>query len=490
MMPSLAALVLAASLAFSFCTTAIVGDFGMHLRVGQWVLEHHAIPQVEFLTFTAPGHEWITQQWLTGVILAVLEPHGLGALFAVSALAFTLTLFALYRTGREIGAEPLALVLLIILEWGVLGFFAGLRGSLFSHLFFAVELLLVDRLQRDPEDSRPLFALPLLLALWVDLHGLFIVGAGFAAVAIAHWIAILPAPPGARPRRAMVGAGILGAAFVAMVLQPHGIAGLLVPFRYLLGENNTGLALLKQHIDEWRPLDLFTLLGALWAIFSLGTLAAFARFHRVRARAPQMLFAVVFLAASLRSKRHVPLGAMAALPVIADVGLVPLGAWIASRKNHLSFYSAMEGQPRRRTAFAIPLLLAMVVCVLFARSRVFFALKTRGLPIGTIDAMADLPPHNVLASYEWAGTVVWRAPRWKVFVHPDVTAYPRDVFEDWYAIVNTDPGWRAKMAARHVDAILMPPNTLIVQALEADPEWRVEKRDARAALLLRLTPLP
>src|SRR4051812_9619764 len=113
MLPSLASLVLAAALAFSFCTTELVGDFGMHLRVGQWALEHHSIPRVEFLTFTAPGHEWITQQWLTGVILAVLEPHGLAALFAVSALVFTLTLFALYRTGREIGAEPLSLVLLV-----------------------------------------------------------------------------------------------------------------------------------------------------------------------------------------------------------------------------------------------------------------------------------------------------------------------------------------------------------------------------------------
>ena len=167
-LPSLVALILAAVLVWSFCTPVLVGDFGLHYRVGEWVLAHHAVPKSEFLTFTAPGHPWVTQQWLSGLIFAVLDRGGgLVACFALGALAFTGTLALLHRLGKEIGAEPMALALLVILCWGALGFYAGLRGSLFSHFLLVVELLLVDRLQRHPGDPRPLAAFPPLLALCI-----------------------------------------------------------------------------------------------------------------------------------------------------------------------------------------------------------------------------------------------------------------------------------------------------------------------------------
>ena len=39
-------------------------DFWWQLRTGQWVAEHHALPQHDEFTYTVRGHDWIEVRWL------------------------------------------------------------------------------------------------------------------------------------------------------------------------------------------------------------------------------------------------------------------------------------------------------------------------------------------------------------------------------------------------------------------------------------------
>ena len=307
-------------------------------------------------------------------------------------------------------------------------------------------------------------------------------------MAVLHWVLIVPVASGSRKTRLALGATCGGVLLAALLLQPHGLAGLILPFRYLLGENDTGLALLKQKVDEWRPLNLHTLLGAVWIAFALLALACLARPRRVLARLPQMLVAIVFLLLTLKSKRHLPLGALALFPVVCDALLVPLAAF-ATRHPRYAAYGQLEAAPRRWFARVIPLILAVAVCVLFARAPGTERYRFTPFPMAAIDDLARRPPGNVLALYDWTGTVAWKAPTWRLFLHEDVTSYPKAIFEDWYAIVNADPGWREKLDRYRVGAVLMPGNTEIAGKLDGDPGWRVAFEDSSATLFLRAAPL-
>src|SRR5579871_3960626 len=60
---------------------------GYHIRVGEYVLRHHAVPMTDFLSFTKPGEPFFAWEWLAGVGAAELYRwDGLRAVIVVSAL--------------------------------------------------------------------------------------------------------------------------------------------------------------------------------------------------------------------------------------------------------------------------------------------------------------------------------------------------------------------------------------------------------------------
>ena len=41
-----------------------------HITVGQWMLDHHAVPHTDIYSFTMRGHPWISMQWVSEVLYA------------------------------------------------------------------------------------------------------------------------------------------------------------------------------------------------------------------------------------------------------------------------------------------------------------------------------------------------------------------------------------------------------------------------------------
>ena len=66
-----------------------MGDFDVwwHLRGGQFILEHGAIPRVDIFTYTNAGGPWIDLYWLFQVIIALLyRVGGVSALVLLKAV--------------------------------------------------------------------------------------------------------------------------------------------------------------------------------------------------------------------------------------------------------------------------------------------------------------------------------------------------------------------------------------------------------------------
>src|SRR5580700_4302067 len=45
-------------------------DTMWQITVGQWILDHHAVPQTDVYSFTMRGQPWISTQWLAQVLYA------------------------------------------------------------------------------------------------------------------------------------------------------------------------------------------------------------------------------------------------------------------------------------------------------------------------------------------------------------------------------------------------------------------------------------
>ena len=149
-------------------------DTYWQIAVGQWILDHHALPRVDIYSFTKAGEPWVSSSWLAQVLYAtsynlagwtgpvVLAAGCIAATFALlthilgrrvpAAFAVAVAIAALVLSKGHFLARPHVLVLPVMLAWAYGLMSASERGQAPSP-----------------------WLLPL-IALWANLHGGFVFG--------------------------------------------------------------------------------------------------------------------------------------------------------------------------------------------------------------------------------------------------------------------------------------------------------------------------
>src|SRR5271168_3968543 len=150
---------------------------GWHIRNGQLMLQTHSITKVDPFSATMSGLPWYAWEWLYDVLIAVIHHvFGLnGVVFYTAAIIASTFVLTLHLALRDRGNLPVTLFLLILsLGASAVHFFA--RPHVLSWLFTVIWFSVLDSAERRPEASKNLFWLPILLVLWVNLHGGFLLG--------------------------------------------------------------------------------------------------------------------------------------------------------------------------------------------------------------------------------------------------------------------------------------------------------------------------
>src|SRR5258708_5209691 len=99
LIPSLSDLFFVAALCWlfmgAFGWTALLadGDVGWHIRSGEYILNHHAVPHRDLYSFSKPGAPWYAWEWLSDVTDATLF-HIAGLKGVVLAAGVLIALFS------------------------------------------------------------------------------------------------------------------------------------------------------------------------------------------------------------------------------------------------------------------------------------------------------------------------------------------------------------------------------------------------------------
>jgi hypothetical protein len=218
-------------------------DLFGHLRTGEWIVAHGAVPRTDPFSFTRPGAPWITHEWGFSLLAwLVWRLGGLPALIAAMVLLVLATGLAVARRMlAEAGPEsprsiPWLAGLLALGLWAVAEQLI-LRAALLSELFLALALLLLSRFRQTGE-RRSLIALPVLFLLWGNLHSGVVFGLYVLALQALEALLAGPAArrwPGlasmfrTRPPQPYLLA--LGASALASLLNPNGWQVWLYPFK-------------------------------------------------------------------------------------------------------------------------------------------------------------------------------------------------------------------------------------------------------------------
>lgn len=242
-------------------------DLTFGLRAGREILSSGAVPTVDTWTFTAAGRPWLDQQWgaqaLLQLVFGATGWTGLVVLrAALLALAFGLLLAVIRLRAPRLG--PIASTVVVIAAFAVAADALALRAQLFAIVLFAATLVVLSGRDRWP---RSVWLIPVLAALWANLHGTFVFAPALCGLA---WLADLFEVRG-RPgweRHRMLVVGLVAAA--ATLLNPYGSA----VWGYVA--NLTSNSTIASRVSEWRPPSPLTATGALvWlSVIGVGLLAA------------------------------------------------------------------------------------------------------------------------------------------------------------------------------------------------------------------------
>ena len=180
-MADLIFIILLVSMSGGACRGRLLGDAGIgwHIRNGEQMLHTHAITRTDPFSVTMGGQTWYAWEWLYDLKIAGIH-HWLGlngVVFftaVIVALTFALTLRLSLRRGADL---PVA-ALLLALSLGVSMIHLLARPHVLSWLFTVIWFQILDSSEsaESPESRRRLWYLPVLMLLWANLHGGFVLG--------------------------------------------------------------------------------------------------------------------------------------------------------------------------------------------------------------------------------------------------------------------------------------------------------------------------
>ncbi len=151
-----------------------------HLQIGDWILSHRMLPNIDPFLPLADGMPWMTTSWLSEVLLSgvyrIGGAQGLSSCLSllVLTMGFVTARTAFVQTGRNRWAI-LAAGVVLAFHWPQI---TVLRPELFGLCCFVVLLWRLNRWQNEADEmprSSWVFV-PLLFALWANLDGSVFVG--------------------------------------------------------------------------------------------------------------------------------------------------------------------------------------------------------------------------------------------------------------------------------------------------------------------------
>jgi len=473
-------------------------DIGWHIRNGQDMLRAHAVARVDSFSSTMSGHTWYAWEWLYDVAIAVVHHvFGLnGVVFytaAIIAATFVLTLHLGQRRG---GSLPVTLLLLILaLGASTVHFLA--RPHVVSWLFSVIWFEVLDTAENR---ARQLFWLPLLMVLWVNLHGGFVMGFLLLTVyllgAAVQYVA-------RRDEREQTGQWLrslglcTGLSFIASFLNPYGYHLHIHVLGYLSDR------FLMNQISEFLSPDFHGVAQQCFVVLLLVTLIALASAPR-KPDATRVLLILFAAYSGLYATRNLPTSSLLLVLMIAPLlsqGIAEGGrnpdaaAWLRRLLSRAGSFGLrmgnLESQMRGHLWLVLAFVLGLWACAHDGRlgSTPFINAYFDGkrFPVEAAEAIARNSIREPIFSLDyWGGYLIYRLyPETKVVVDDRHDLYGDQFFKDYLKVVTVQPGWEKVLHEKHVNWVLLPSESSLANMMRLKPEWLVADEDRTAVLFHR-----
>ncbi len=452
-------------------------DTWWHLRAGQWMLEHNEILQTDQFSFTRLWEEWKYPGWIIQIpMYMVYNLSGPGGLNILTAIVVTTTFIFIWYT---LEGEPFVKAFVLILAAATSGIYWAARPYLVTFLFSAIVFWVLEGYRWRRKNR--LYWLPLIMLLWVNGHGGFIIGFLLWGVYL-FWLLV----DSARKMKfdgqfnssisefqdnkkqitlfLVIGLFML----IAACINPSGPTMLIYPIK------TVGMNVLHDYIEEWQSPN-FHLASfqpfVLMIILLIGILGA----SQKRVALTDFLLTAGFLYMSFYAARNVAIFALVTPALITRHASVFTDHLKQLRKGS-SIPATVNGRRQQLLNLAITFILISFVVLKAAldyplKKNIDFIAKT--FPVHAVSYLKSHQlPGQLFSTYNWGGYLIMELEQYPVFIDGRTDLYTNEIVSEWLGIMRMEDDWGDTINKYDIRTILIPKDASLSGWLLKENDWK------------------
>ena len=463
-----------------FATAEQDPDFWWHIRIGQWMVDNRRLPSTDVFTFTVPDHVWTDHEYLTEILMwLVFNATGV---VGISVAFGIVTWTGFYLMYRQVRRQPFVIAGLGLALGAVAGNpIWGPRAQMITFALTCLELLGIQAYLSGR--SRALTFFPLVMVLWANLHGGWVIAFVWLGVAIAAelfaWVWDRHNPVHRMHVRFL--AIVTAASGVAVLVTPHGLSLILYPF------NTVGSVAQERLIQEWFSPDFHQ---RYLLPFEAMVMLAIAGFALRRPTPYEFLLTIAGIALALQSVRNIALFVAAVTPVLVNV----YSGWWRELSAARRWRLAAPARPAFAAVTAVALVVITAATALHVYNDINPTEQTKitndNYPVAAADWLAANPNRctRMFNQYGWGGYLAYRfypdANR-KVFIFGEAALMGDELLNQYADVQFVQADWSAILDHYNVDCVVYNRDLPLTNLLVHDPQWKLVYQDSESVIFVR-----
>ena len=466
-------------------------DTWWHLRSGQYILENVTIPQVDPFSHTKADQVWIDHGWLAQIFWYGL--YAVGGWAAMALMLAILVTVAFWFVWRQIEANIFISAFGMILGAIVSSVVWAARPQMISFVLTAAVAYLLHRYKR--HGGRLLPWLPLIMLLWVNVHGGFAIGfMVMAAYGLGETVNNLtkhdedPVVSWSGLRHLLITIAI---SLVIVVINPYFWRMWLYPFQ------TVGIGALRDFIQEWQSPNFHLLYVQPFALMLLLLIGAMVRSGR-QADWTDLALIAMWTGWALFAARNIAIFALVTTPIlIRYADLTWTRQWQDWGYDHAAFSSTIVYRGKALTVVNTLLLTlislaALIKIVIPLTPQANLTAEQDSLPYEAVEFMkTEKPPGPIFNSYNWGGYLIFKLwPDYPVYIDGRTDLYDDEFIRRYISVMVADEGWQQILADDGINTVFVEHNSTLAKFLRRDAGWQMLYEDEMAVIFEKKAVLP
>lgn len=460
------------------------GDLPRHILTGNLILQRHSVATTDIFSFRTTGYPSFPHEWLSQVIFAaVYDWLGLDGIVLLTALMITLTWGLVYQQAIKKSRSFFAALIFIALGVAASQLHVLPRPHLFTYVMTAIWITVLEAMEENR--TRVWWLLPALMLIWVNLHGMFILGIGILGIYLIGDFLDRPATDWFRTNKTKSLLAAAGLSLLATLISPSGpkiweaIAS--------LGSN----AYITSKIPEYQSPDFHSPSTWPFVLILLLTIIGFARASKKPSWIQVLLF-VSFAGMGLYTSRMIPLFAIVAVPIAAQT----LAGWVREEYGTSRLLTVEENIYKINTMSKGWIWILVVVLVTAGLLRSGTTLDPLGqgnvfdsyfFPVEAVSWLEAHPQNgHMFNEFDWGGYLLLKLwPRYQIFMDGHTHIYGETLTREYEKVISLGKDWNEILDHYEVRWVILRTNTSLAEALSSSPAWVTAYKDQTAIILVR-----